>query len=270
MGNRKQLRRWRRALGSMGLVHMIGRSGPRLTFHPSPARVQQLHYNLRANIWWIGRSVSTRQSLKGFYPTFPTAQNMSFARKYEYFEIRPMMANAGKTDSPLTGQHGHAQSLHAMSPGNLGKAQQLDRVTKRAGESNNQFKRRGAGATGAFLNQVQQGFAVCEALNSPLGQVALVVLDSAANMGKNIRIVLTVAGVKEAGFLPGTLAPHATAVAKGDTNVQTKSTSGVKLILDRSAHATSFHIQTCYPLTDPTTGSWTATEFPDQQLLASG
>ena len=145
---------------------------------------------------------------------------MAFARKYEYFEVRQMLKDAEGVASPVTGQGGHSRGLHAMSPGHLDKTAQLDRVTKRVGESNNQFKNRGGtGKTGAFKTLLQQGSAACEAMNSAAGQAALAVFDDVAHAGKRLRISIQVAGVKEAGFLPGTLAPHSTTVKKGDAAV---------------------------------------------------
>jgi len=195
---------------------------------------------------------------------------MAFARKYEYYEVRQMLQNAEGTASPVTGKGGHSRGLHAMSPGHLDEAAQLDRVTKRPGESNNQFKKRGAVKTGAFKTQLQQGSAACEALNSSAGQAALAVFDNATHAGKKLRITLQLAGVKEAGFLPGTLAPHSTTVKKGDAAVTTLATTGVMVIVDRGAHATTMQIQTCYPLSDPTTTNWEVVEMPSQAQIASG
>jgi hypothetical protein len=196
---------------------------------------------------------------------------MAFARKYEYFEVRDMLKRAEGVASPVTGQGGHARGLHAMSPGHLDKAAQLDRVTKRPGESNNQFKNRGGtGKTGAFKSLLQQGSAACEALNSAAGQAALAVFDDIAHAGKKLRISIQVAGIKEAGFLPGTLAPHSTTVKKGDAAVSTLATTGVMMIIDRGANSATMQIQTCYPLSDPTATSWDVVEMPAKTQVASG
>lgn len=195
---------------------------------------------------------------------------MPIARTYEYYEVRDMLKKAEQTNSPVTNERGHGRGLHAMSPGWLDRAHQLDRVTKRPNESNNQFKKRGAGRTGAFMNQIQQGSAACEALNSPTGQAVLAVFDDPAHAGKRIRVVITVTGIKESGFLPGTLAPHATLVKKGDAAVQTLVTNGVLLILDRGPNGTSAHIQTCYPSSDAVASSWSAIDFATKAVLASG
>lgn len=196
---------------------------------------------------------------------------MAFARKYEYYEVRDMLKTAEGANSPVTNQGGHSRGLHAMTAGGLDLAAQLHRVTKAPGESNSQFKNRGGtGKTGAFKTLLQQGSAACEGLNSTAGQAALAVFDDAAHAGKKIRIVLSVSGIKESGFLPGTLSPHATTVKKNDVAVQTLATSGVQLILDRGANGTSFQIQTCYPLTDPFVTNWDAKEMPANVVLASG
>ena len=158
-----------------------------------------------------------------------------------------------------------------MSPGHLDKTAQLDRVTKRVGESNNQFKNRGGtGKTGAFKTLLQQGSAACEALNSAAGQAALAAFDDATHAGKRLRISMQVAGVKEAGFLPGTLAPHSTTVKKGDAAVTTLATTAVMMIVDRGANATTMQIQTCYPLSDPTVTKWDVVEMPAKTQIASG
>ena len=161
--------------------------------------------------------------------------------------------------------------MHAMSRHGLDKAAQLHRVTKAPGESNKQFEKRGGtGKTGAFKSLLKQGSAACEGLNSPAGQDALAIFDDTAHAAKKIRGVLSVAGVKEAGFLPGTLAPHSTNVKKGDAAVQTLATAGVQLFLDRGAAGTTFQIQTCYPLADPFLTNWNAVEMPGKIALAAG
>jgi len=196
---------------------------------------------------------------------------MAFARKYEYFEIRQMLKDAEGAASPVTGKGGHSRGLHAMSPGHLDKAAQLDRVTKRVGESNSQFKKRGATKTGAFKTLLQQGSAACEAMNSPACQAALALFDDAMHVGKKLRISIQVAGIKEAGFLPGTLAPHSTTVKKGDTAVtMVGATTGVMMIVDRGANATTIQIQTCYPLSDPTATNWQVVEMPSNTQIAAG
>ncbi len=197
---------------------------------------------------------------------------MPFARNYEYSEVRSMLQSAEGAPSPVTNQAGHSRTLHAMSVGGLNRQAQMHRVTKAVGESNNQFKARGGtGTTGAFLNKIQQGSAACEALNSPTGQAALAIFDDPAHSGKPVRITLEVAGVKEAGFLPGSVAPHATKVKKNDAAVQTVATTGVMLILDRGSNGASFQIQTCYPLNVvPCIGKWNAVDNSTKISLGFG
>jgi hypothetical protein len=85
-------------------------------------------------------------------------------------------------------------------------------------------------------------------------------------------ISLAVVGIKEADFIPGSLAPHSTTVTKGETSVTVVgSTSGVQLILNRAAGATSFQIQTCYPLSGATASTnWKAENYTDKTELGSG
>ena len=134
---------------------------------------------------------------------------MAFARKYEYFEVRLMLQAAEGVDSPVTQQPAHSRVLHAMGGGGTGATlgNMLDRVTKRPGESGNQFKKRGAGATGAFTTQLQQGSAACEALNSRVGQEALAWFDDIEYQGSGLRLVLTAPVTRELGFLPASGAP---------------------------------------------------------------
>jgi hypothetical protein len=195
---------------------------------------------------------------------------MAFARKYEYFETRQMLKDAEGVASPVTGMGAHSRSLHGMSIGHLDEASQLDRVTKRPGESNNSFKKRGATKTGAFKTLLQQGSAACEALNSSTGQAALALFDNMTHAGKKLRMTLQIAGVKEAGFLPGTITPHCTTVKKGDASVNTVATTGVMIIIDRGANANKMHIQTCYPLSDPMLSNWDVVEMPSKTLVGNG
>jgi hypothetical protein len=198
---------------------------------------------------------------------------MVMARKYEHFEVRDLLRNAEGTASPITGKGGHSRGLHAMSPQVFDKASQLDRVTKRPDESNSRFKKRGGTkTTGAFMNVIQQSSAATQALNSTYGQNSLAVFDDLAHASVPVRIVLAVVGIKEADFIPGSLAPHSTTVTQGETSVTVVgSTSGVQLILDRAAGATSFQIQTCYPLSGATVSTnWKAENYTDKTELGSG
>ncbi|HKE93749.1 MAG TPA: hypothetical protein VKB34_05545 [Povalibacter sp.] len=182
-----------------------------------------------------------------------------------------MLKDAEGRASPVTGKGGHARGLHAMSPGHLDEAAQLDRVTKRGNETKKQFKKRGGvGTTGAFKTLLQQGSAACEALNSDAGQAALAVFDNPAHAGKKLRINMEISGIKEAGFLPGTLAPHSTKVKQGDASVSTMATTGVMIVIDRGANGATLQIQTCYPLSGGTATSWKVQEMPSQTVIASG
>lgn len=85
-------------------------------------------------------------------------------------------------------------------------------------------------------------------------------------------MTLTVANVKEAGFLPGTMAPTVTYAKKGNApNAQTAATTGVRMIVDRDATKGQIFIQTCIPLNDAgLASSWEVTEFPSKTVIASG
>jgi hypothetical protein len=197
---------------------------------------------------------------------------MAFARKYEYFEVRHMLQAAEGVDSPVTQQPAHSRVLHAMGGGGTGATlgNMLDRVTKRPGESGNQFKKRGAGATGAFTTQLQQGSAACEALNSRFGQDALAWFDDVEYQGFGLRLVLTAPISRQLGFLPASGAPSAYAVKKGDAAVtKAANTSGVKLIIDRAANGNTMHIQTCYPLNGAApVAEWDVTDMSGRTVVA--
>jgi hypothetical protein len=85
-------------------------------------------------------------------------------------------------------------------------------------------------------------------------------------------MALTVANIKEAGFLPGTMAPTVTYVQKGKgPTAQTAATTGVRMIVDRDEAKGEIFIQTCIPLNKPGTGSsWEVTEFPSHTVVAQG
>jgi hypothetical protein len=179
---------------------------------------------------------------------------MPIARRYQSFEVREMLQRAEHAPSPVTGIDAHSRSLHAMrTPHGVGvdQAEMLHRTHKMPAESNKQFKNRGGAVrTSTFPNLLQQADAACQALNSPLGQRALSVLDSPVHAGKNLRLTLEFGPIREAGFLPASGAPHMHTVHKNDAKVQAPAggATGVCLIADRGAGGTALHMQTCYPL----------------------
>ena len=132
----------------------------------------------------------------------------------------------------------------------MNRDEMMDRTHRRIGESGRAFRRRGAGRTSTFSNVIQQSSAACQALNSPTGQDALALLDAPGHAGKNLRVTLEVGPIREAGFLPATPASRMHTVSRTQVAVHTPvgGATGVRLILDRAAHGTTIHIQTCFPL----------------------
>ncbi|MCF7699907.1 hypothetical protein [Loktanella sp. M215] len=201
---------------------------------------------------------------------------MPFAKYYEIFDVGAMLRGAEGAASPLTGMAGHSRMLHATSAGGTGGATMtamLDRVTKRAGESNSQFKNRGGtGKTGAFATQVLQISAATQALNSVPGQAALAVLDDATHAGSPLRIVMTIPITKEFGFMPASGAPSYASVSKNDAAVtRTQASCSINMIIDRGAGGTTLQIQTCYPVDGVgIPASWTVTNFSTKVVVAQG
>lgn len=200
---------------------------------------------------------------------------MAFARKYETYEVREMLKNAEGVNSPTTNQPAHSRTLHAKSihhgegVTDLGM---LDRVTKRVGESNKQFKKRdGKTLTSSFSNLILQGAAATQALNSTAGQNALAVLDNPTHSTKPLRIFLRLANIKEQGFLPATVAPSVIIAKKKKTTLETSVTTGVIMIIDRGVSRSVIHIQTCYPDSRvPCNTSWSVSDISSKTQIASG
>jgi hypothetical protein len=123
------------------------------------------------------------------------------------------------------------------------------RTHKQAGESTNQFKNRGGAVqTSAFANLLQQADAACQALNSIMGFRALQVFDNPMYAGQNLRMTLEVAGITQAGFLPGSGAQRMATIHKTHAAVSRPGAAGVRLIIDRAAGGGNLHIQTCFPV----------------------
>jgi len=201
---------------------------------------------------------------------------MPIRRKYQTYEVRRMLQQAEHRPSPITKVGAHSRSLHSMrTPGGVGvnKTEMMHRTHKSVGESNKAFKKRGGTTrTSTFKNLVQQADAAQQALNSTKGQAALALLDSHMHKGKNLRVTLEVGPIHEAGFLPATPSPGMHTVHKSHVMVNTPGAgaSGVRLILDRVAHHTDIHIQTCFPL-DTLTGSKYSIKDMDKKInIANG
>jgi hypothetical protein len=179
-------------------------------------------------------------------------EKMPFARHYETFEVRQLMQTAEGAASPVTGVGAHSRTLHAQrTPGGVGvvEADMVYRTHKGVGESNNAFKNRGGAVqTSAFANLLQQADAACQALNSNTGNRALQVFDLPLHAGKNLRMTLEVAGIREAGFMPGSGPQHMATIHKSQAAVNRPNAAGVRLIIDRAPGQANIHIQTCFPL----------------------
>ncbi len=187
-----------------------------------------------------------------------------------------MLQQAENSPSPVTNVGAHSRTLHAMrTPGGVGvtKNDMMLRTHKQPGESNNVFKNRGGAVrTSTFKNLLQQADAACQALNSVKGQAALAVLDSPVHAGKNLRVTLEVGPIREAGFLNATPAPRMHTVHKTHGAVQTPTggAAGVRIILDRVAHGTEIHVQTCFPLDTLPTSKYSVRDMNAQADIAFG
>jgi hypothetical protein len=197
---------------------------------------------------------------------------MAFVRRYEDFEVRDMLKTSESSLSPVSGQQGHARGLHAMTPGGLSQGDQLNRVTKLAGETNKQFQNRGGTkTTGAFRNQLHQAAAACQALNSPAGQAALTLLDDPSHTASKLRVTLTVANITELAALSIAASTQGTSVTKGDATVSRRVATGVQVILDRDAGGDRLHIQTCYPLYQSALiSAWEVSDKTNKTVIARG
>jgi len=201
---------------------------------------------------------------------------MAFRHTYTTSEVRAIMQNSEGATSPVTQAPAHARVLHAKShpgPKATGTSHDLmkHRVTKGGGESNNQFKKRGGAAkTSAFRNVLQQAEAVCQALNTKAGQKVMKAFDAPSNADKDLRATLTVAGILESSFMPGAKAPGMSSIAQGDASVTKGDAGGVQIILDRGPNASSFVVQTCYPLAPGTATSYTVRIGTNGGIVAQG
>lgn len=178
---------------------------------------------------------------------------MAMARLYQTFEVREMLQKAEGASSPVTGVAAHSRVLHAQAtPGGVGTTpgEMMLRTHKQVGESNTQFSNRGGTTrTSAFNSLMEQADAVCQALNSTQGQSALQVFDAPAHAAKKLRATIDFGPIKQFGFLDVGAGAMKT-VHKTDADVQDPGggAAGVRVILDRGANGTTFHIQTSMPL----------------------
>ncbi len=198
---------------------------------------------------------------------------MAYSRQYESYEIREMLRNAEGVASPVTGAPAHSRGLHAKSIGG-GEGMTKTALAARvdiSGLTKNQAKKL-PGASSMFPSLITQSSAAVEALNSTAGQTALAEFDNAAHSGKPLRMVLQVANIKEAGFLPGTMAPSVTYVKKGAApTAQSTATTGVRIIVDRDEPKSKIFIQTCIPLNVPApTTNWSVKNTTTNATIASG
>lgn len=197
---------------------------------------------------------------------------MPYQREYEEYEVRALLRNAEGVASPVTGAPAHSRSLHAQSM-NGGEGVSETALVARVdttGMSNAQ-KKKVPSASSMFPNLLMQSAAATQALNSASGQAALAIFDNMPP-GPPLRMTLTVANIREAGFLPATVAPTVTYVMKGNApTAQTTATTAVRMIIDRDSAAGSIFIQTCIPLNAPGTGSsWEVKEMATKTVVANG
>lgn len=199
---------------------------------------------------------------------------MAFARKYSTSEVRTLMRSSEGSASPVTGKAAHSRTLHARSVGGgegTSHAGMMHRTHKAAGESNNQFgKRGGTSQTSAFKNILQQSSAVAQALNSRQGQAALRVFDRGASAHLGLRATIVVSDIREAGFLPASGASQLSTVHKNDAGVATGASGGVRVIIDRGPGASSFTVQTCFPLGAGTVSAFEVRAIPGGMVLGRG
>ncbi len=179
---------------------------------------------------------------------------MAMARSYHTYEVRNMMQKAEGAASPVTGAPAHSRVLHAQSVGGgegTTPALMMARTHKGADESNKQFSNRGGTTrTSAFGNLLHQSEAVCQALNSTKGQLALGVFDDKNHAAKKLRATIEFGPVKEGTLFSNAVNSPMKTVHKSDVSIQKPSggAAGVRVILDRGANQAVFHIQTCMPL----------------------
>jgi hypothetical protein len=202
---------------------------------------------------------------------------MPMARRYQAFEARQLLQKAEHQPSPVTGKDAHSRTLHAgATPGGLGATptNMMQRTHKNVGESNRQFSRRGGTPrTSSFKNQLHQADAVSQALNSVKGQMALRVLDMPTHAGLALRTTIEFGPIKEAAFMPGSAIAPMTTVHKNDAGIQKPvgGVAGIRLILDRGAGQSTFHIQTCMPLDTMAVGKYQVKNMaPGGAMVAQG
>lgn len=198
---------------------------------------------------------------------------MPYARRYETFEVRSLLQKAEGVSSPVTGVGAHSRNLHARStPHGIGVTPQsmMHRTHKQLGESNRAFKvRGGTSQTSAFANLIQQADAACQALNAPMGQRALALLDLPLHAAKNLRLTLEVNGLREIGFL-GTGPGRMNTVHKSDLQATSTRAGAVRLIIDRAPGAANIHIQTCFPLENLALSRFEVMDMGTKAVVARG
>jgi hypothetical protein len=198
---------------------------------------------------------------------------MPYARRYETFEVRSLLQRAEGVGSPITGVGAHSRGLHARStPGGVGVTPQdmMHRTHKQAAESNRMFANRGGvSQTSAFANLIQQADAAFQALNSPMGQRALAVLDLPLHAARNLRLTLEVNGLREIGFL-GPVQGRMNTVHKTAPQVTSTRAGAVRLIIDRAPGAANIHIQTCFPLQSLASSRFEVTDMGTRAVIARG
>jgi hypothetical protein len=197
---------------------------------------------------------------------------MPYQKKYEAHEVRELLRSAEGNASPVTGAAAHSRGLHAQSlrgGEGISKTDLVDRVDT-TGLSKTKAKNLPS-ASSMFPNLIQQSSAATQALNSTTGQAGLKCFDDTAK-GKLLRMVLTVANVKQSDFIPGTMAPTVTYAKRGDApTAQSTATTGVTMVVDRDETNGSIFIQTCVPLSATgVASSWDVKQFPAKTPIASG
>lgn len=197
---------------------------------------------------------------------------MPFTKRYDTFEVRGLMQISEGVESPVTNVPAHARRLHGGIVGANGAAEtsaaMIHRTHKVPGESNSAFRTRsGVPQASSFQSVLQQSSAVTQALNSPQGQAVMRIFDRGPTAHLQLRATLEVTGIIVAGFLPATGAPMVKTIHKNDDNVTRGKGIGVKVIIDRGANSQTMHIQTCFPLIDSVSSSYTVVEMPTKRVI---
>ena len=177
---------------------------------------------------------------------------MTYARRYETFEVRRMLQEAEGVGSPLTGAGAHSRGLHALkTPGGTGVSpgDMMQRTHRLGGESTGQFRNRGG------TTQTSRRSPTSSSRPTPPVRPSTPTRASGGwrswtlprTPASSCASALSIAGIHEAGFLGGGQGRMSTA-HKTRADVTRTSAGGVRVIIDRAPGAANIHVQTCFPL----------------------